>query len=54
MVMMTILSPETEGYLTESTDRNAQTYGLFFNPTVQFASLLLRKGSVGVVKTVSW
>jgi hypothetical protein len=26
----------------------------FFNPAVQFASLLLWKGSVGVVKTVSW
>ena len=53
MLMMIVLSPEIEGYKTESTDRNAQTY-VFFNPAVQFASLLLWKGSLGVVKTVSW
>ena len=40
--MMTILSPEIEGYLTESTDRNAQTYGLFLIRL--YSSLLLCYG----------
>lgn len=48
MVMMAILSPEIEGHLTESTHRNAQTYGLFQSGcTVRFSFVMERKCGCG-------
>jgi hypothetical protein len=46
--MTTVLSPEIEGYLTESTDRNAQTNGLFYSGcTVPFSFVMERKRGCG-------
>jgi len=45
---MTALSPEKDGYLTDSTDRNARTCGLFQSGcTIRFSFVMERKLGCG-------